>query len=85
MNNNKAIVECDVSNCIFNNIEEGNCTLENLNISSACDGSVCDDSYSTICQSFESSGGIITDNEYEISSEFDPGYNYLNEEEKEAF
>ena len=72
MNKNKSKVLCDVSNCMFNNQEEGDCTLKELSISSLGRGSECCDTSSTICQSFESSGGVITDNEYEVSSELSP-------------
>lgn len=63
-------INCDVYSCLYNNTEEGNCILDDLSISSLGRGSECEDSSSTICQSFERSGGIITDNEYEVSSEF---------------
>ena len=80
MKNKDTEVMCDVSSCIYNDNEEGACTLNNLKISSSCEGDICSDTSSTLCQSFENSGGIITDTEYEISSEFD----YDLEEEKEA-
>ena len=80
MDNN--IINCDVSNCIYNDVEEGVCCIDTLNISSSCDGKVCDDTSFTFCQSFESSGGIIGDTEYEVSAEFDPEYEY---KEKEAY
>ena len=67
MDKNK--IKCDVSNCKFE--KEGDCTLKKVVIS--CDGSGddCRDTSSTLCQSFVSSGGIITDNEYEVISEFE--------------
>ena len=75
-------INCDVSNCVHNNTKEGMCGLDNLTISSSCDGKVCDETSSTFCQSFESSGGIIGDTEYEVSAEFDPDFEY---KEKEAY
>lgn len=39
------------------------------------EGDTCWDEYSTLSESFESSGGIITDSEYEV--------NCLNEEKKD--
>ena len=61
-------INCEVSNCNHNN-EKGKCTLENVCISCQCDGDKCNNTSSTICQRFTSSGGIITDNEYEVTSE----------------
>ena len=68
-NNSKII--CDVASCNYNNEEEGKCTLENVCISCQCNKDECCDNSSTICQSFTSSGGIITDNEYEVVSELE--------------
>lgn len=68
-NRDKTKVCCDVTNCMHE--EEGKCTLDDLNISSSCRGCDCSDTSSTLCQSFESSGGVITDTEYEVASEFD--------------
>lgn len=72
-NNNTKInrITCDVSNCDYNNSEEGECILDNVCISCQCDGDKCSKTSSTICQSFASSGGIITDNEYEVDSELE--------------
>ncbi len=67
-------ISCDVSNCDYNNSEEGECVLENVCISCQCDGDKCHKTSSTICQSFASSGGIITDNEYEVTSEMKEEY-----------
>ena len=66
----KIKIKCDVTSCINNNKDNKECNLFDLSISSLGRGSECDDYSSTICESFEKSGGIITDNEYEISSEF---------------
>lgn len=71
-NKTKRTVHCDVSNCLYNDNEEGDCRLIDVSISSLGRGSECDEASSTLCQSFENSGGIITDNEYEVSSEFIP-------------
>ena len=62
-------IKCDVSNCKYE--KEGDCTLKNVIISCSGSGRDCYDTSSTLCQSFTSSGGIITDNEYEIISEFE--------------
>jgi len=67
---NKNKITCDVTNCNHNN-EEGECVLDEVCISCQCDGDDCTCTSSTICQSFDSSGGVITDNVYEVSSEFD--------------
>lgn len=58
---------CRVLSCKYE--KEGKCICPNLLID--CRGSIddCHDASSTLCQSFESSGGIITDNEYEVKSE----------------
>lgn len=71
MSKSKNKISCDVSNCNYNNIEEGECVLDKVNISCQCDGEKCTHTSSTICQSFDSSGGIITDNEYEVTSEME--------------
>lgn len=68
-NKDKTKVCCDVTNCLHE--EEGKCTLDDLNISCSCRGCDCNNTSSTLCQSFESSGGPITDTEYEVASEFD--------------
>jgi len=65
MDKNK--IKCDVSNCKYE--KEGDCTLKNVIISCSGAGDDCCDTSSTLCQSFVSSGGIITDNEYEVQSE----------------
>ena len=67
MDKNK--IKCDVSNCKYE--KEGDCTLKNVIISCSGSGRDCCDTSSTLCQSFVSSGGIITDNEYEVISEFE--------------
>ena len=63
----KKKVQADVSNCKFE--KEGDCTLKKVVISCDGSGSDCRDTSSTLCQSFVSSGGIITDNEYEVQAE----------------
>lgn len=62
---------CDVSNCCYNDRKEGECVLDKVSISCQCAGDCCTNTSSTICQSFTSSGGIITDNEYEVTSELE--------------
>lgn len=63
-------VKCDVTDCIYNNIEEGDCTLDKIKISYKNRGENTTTS-STICQSFERSSGVITDTEYEVCSEIE--------------
>ena len=82
---NKSKVLCDVSNCMYNNTEEGDCRLKELSISSIGRGSECCDTSSTICQSFESSGGVIPDNEYEVSSELSPEEEEIELEKETKF
>lgn len=62
-------INCDVTSCDYNNQEKGKCSLENINITTDVNRNKCNDCSSTLCQSFESSGGVITDNEYEVISE----------------
>ena len=69
MKKKKNKIKCDVTNCIYNNLEEGDCSLDKVKITSKDRGDQCSNSSSTLCQSFEKSSGIITDNEYEITSE----------------
>lgn len=69
MKKKKNKIKCDVTNCIYNNVEEGDCSLSKVKISSIGRGSECNHPSSTVCQSFEKSSGIITDNEYEITCE----------------
>lgn len=64
-------INCDVSNCSYNNTKDCECSLDSVSISCQCDGDSCTNTSSTICQSFSSSGGIITDNEYEVTSEME--------------
>ncbi len=67
--NKKNTIKCDVDSCNHNNNEEGTCTLEKVNISCTCNNSSCSYPEETICQSFETTRGIITDNEYEVTAE----------------
>lgn len=62
-------INCDVASCDYNNQEKGKCSLENINITTDVNRNKCSDCSSTLCQSFESSGGVITDNEYEVVAE----------------
>ena len=77
MKKKKSKIKCDVTNCIYNNLDEGDCCLDKIKISSLGRGSECNNTSSTICQSFEKSSGIITDNEYEVCSELKEEYNNL--------
>ncbi|MBQ6135494.1 MAG: DUF1540 domain-containing protein [Bacilli bacterium] len=66
----KIKVKCDVIECIYHDEEEGDCTLQKIKISHENRGKN-DNSSSTLCQSFEKSSGILTDNEYEVCSEIE--------------
>ena len=66
MDNN---IICDVDSCNYNNQEKGTCSLKSIKVSCTCDKSDCLTSKETICQSFENTGGPITDNVYEVTSE----------------
>ncbi len=68
-NDSNSSIKCNVSSCDYNNCEKGTCCLEKVEISCSCDGKDCADSCETICQSFTTTGGDITDNEYEVQSE----------------
>ena len=82
----KQRINCDVSTCLYNEKEKGKCILKDLYISSLNRGSECTSSSSTICQSFQNTGGIITDNEYEISNEFmEEGDDFWNTEKEANF
>lgn len=67
MQNN--LIKCDVNSCNHNNIEEGTCQLEKIQVSCTCNKDKCSNCLETICESFETTGGVITDNEYEVTSE----------------
>lgn len=65
-------VKCDVISCLYNDIEEGDCSLNKIKISQMHRGNTTDDTISsTVCQSFEKTSGNITDTEYEVSSELE--------------
>ncbi len=68
---NKAKIKCDVATCENNNFKEGTCILDKVSISCMCDNDKCHDTCSTICQSFKDTGAIITDCEYEVTSEIE--------------
>ncbi len=68
MYNNDKIM-CDVDSCNYNNSEEGTCNLKTIKVSCTCNKKDCQTSKETICQSFENTGGPITDNVYEVTSE----------------
>ncbi len=65
--NNK--IKCDVNTCTYNNKDNKCCELDSIKISCTCNNDNCDCCEETICQSFESTGSNITDNEYEVNSE----------------
>lgn len=62
-------IKCDVDACKFNNCEEGYCELDSISVSCTCDSDECKNCEETICASFATKGGPITDNEYEVQSE----------------
>lgn len=62
-------IKCDVTSCDHNNCKDGTCCLEQVEISCSCNNDECADCGETICQSFETTHGNITDNEYEVQSE----------------
>ena len=64
-------------------IEEGNNSIKKQDKKNMSRGCKCSTSSSTQSQSFKNKSGIITDNEYEITSEFIPEENNI-EIEKEA-
>lgn len=65
----KQTIECNVDSCKHNNCEDGVCELESIKVSCTCDHDECEDCGETICESFETTGSNITDNEYEVNSE----------------
>ena len=66
-----------------NNKEEGNDSIKKQDKKNMSRGCKCSTSSSTQSQSFKNKSGIITDNEYEITSEFIPEESNI-EIEKEA-
>jgi len=49
----KQIINCDVTECKFNNNKNGLCNLDSINVSSNSNISNCDSKKETICDSFE--------------------------------
>lgn len=74
-------INCNVDSCKYNNCEEGTCNLEEISVSCTCDKDACCDCDETICASFETSSGPITDTEYEVQAEIEE---YPNEENEEV-
>jgi len=68
---NNSKISCDVTSCDYNDSEEGECTLNNVCISCQCSKDECHNTSSTVCESFVNSGGNITDNVYEVTSEME--------------
>ena len=50
---NKGTIKCDVATCKHNNCDKGCCELNEVKISSTCDGDCCKKTEETICQSFK--------------------------------
>ena len=49
---NKGTIKCDVAACKHNNCDNGCCELNEVKISSTCNGDCCKKPEETICQSF---------------------------------
>lgn len=64
-------IKCDVDSCTYNNTDDKCCELDSIKISCTCKNDECECCEETICQSFESTGSNITDNEYEVVSEIE--------------
>ena len=50
---NKGTIKCDVAACKHNNCDKGCCELNEVKISSTCNGDCCKKPEETICQSFK--------------------------------
>ena len=50
---NKGTIKCDVAACKHNNCDNGCCKLNEVKISSTCNGDCCKKTEETICQSFK--------------------------------
>lgn len=68
---NKNKIKCDVNTCTHNNTKDKCCELESIKISCTCNNDECNCSEETICESFDTTGSNITDNEYEVDSEIE--------------
>ncbi len=62
-------IKCNVDSCQHNNCEEGICDLETISVSCTCNNDECCDCKETVCESFETTGGDITDTVYEVQAE----------------
>lgn len=64
-------IKCDVDSCHYNNCDKGCCELDSIAVSCTCNNDECKKCDETICASFKSKGGPITDTEYEVQAEID--------------
>ncbi len=62
-------INCNVDTCKHNNKDDECCELESVKISCTCNNDECECTEETICQSFETTGSPVTDNEYEVNLE----------------
>lgn len=62
-------IKCDVDSCTHNDKDTKCCELDSISVSCTCNNDECEDCKETICESFETTGSNITDNEYEVNSE----------------
>jgi len=62
-------IKCDVTSCNHNDNKNNYCELDSISVSCTCDADDCTTSKETVCESFESNSGTITDTEYEVTAE----------------
>lgn len=58
-------IKCDVNNCIYNNIDDEICNLNEIKVSCNCSRDEATDKKETICDSFECSCDCKNDKEEE--------------------
>ncbi len=46
-------IKCNVESCKYNDCEEGNCTLEEIEVDCTCNNEDCKETKETICKSFD--------------------------------
>lgn len=52
MNDDNKSIKCDVTSCEFNNTNDSYCTLDEIKVSTSCNGQ-CPNKQETICDSFK--------------------------------
>lgn len=67
--NNNTNIKCNVDTCVHNNQDDKCCNLDSISVSCTCKNDACTCTEETVCQSFKTTSGKITDNEYEVDSE----------------